>query len=76
MIGKCLLTQKFITSAIDCNFENGQCGWKTNETSYKWGNWHGETPSFFTGPDIDHTLGTSKYSQQAVELLYKMKIPV
>lgn len=51
----------FSNSAIDCNFETGQCGWNTQETAYQWKNWYAKTPSRNTGPDFDHTHGTSKY---------------
>ncbi|XP_052068045.1 MAM and LDL-receptor class A domain-containing protein 1-like [Mytilus californianus] len=54
-----LITNTVCKKDIDCNFETGQCGWKTEETAYKWTNWHDRTPSDYTGPDVDHTLGTS-----------------
>ncbi|OPL32981.1 hypothetical protein AM593_06397, partial [Mytilus galloprovincialis] len=53
-----IITNTACKEAIDCNFETGQCGWKTEETTHKWTHWHDKTPTDDTGPDIDHTLGT------------------
>ncbi|CAG2236368.1 unnamed protein product [Mytilus edulis] len=54
-----IITNTACKEAIDCNFETGQCGWTTEETTHKWTLWHDKTPTDDTGPDIDHTLGTS-----------------
>lgn len=47
----------------DCNFENDDlCLWESDITTAKlqWVVNNGETPTFGTGPTIDHTFGTSK----------------
>ncbi|EDV21956.1 uncharacterized protein TRIADDRAFT_59472 [Trichoplax adhaerens] len=45
----------------NCNFENGLCTWTNVRTgdTFDWTVNRGSTPSFFTGPFTDHTLGTS-----------------
>ncbi|RMZ97804.1 MAM and LDL-receptor class A domain-containing 2-like [Brachionus plicatilis] len=47
----------------DCNFENDDlCLWESDTTvaNLQWVVNTGETPTFGTGPTIDHTFGTSK----------------
>lgn len=44
-----------------CTFENGRCGWSQDTTDdFDWVPRRGPTPSGFTGPTADHTVGTSK----------------
>lgn len=43
----------------DCNFEKGMCLWKSEAfADMKWIRNRGQTPSWQTGPDGDHTTGT------------------
>ncbi|XP_078082842.1 apical endosomal glycoprotein-like isoform X2 [Mustelus asterias] len=47
-----------------CDFERGLCGWKNvlnpklDSKDWDWNN--GQAPSYFKGPEVDHTLGTSQ----------------
>ncbi|GCB81951.1 hypothetical protein scyTo_0022848, partial [Scyliorhinus torazame] len=47
-----------------CDFELDPCGWKNvlnpklDSKDWDWNN--GQTPSYFKGPEVDHTLGTSQ----------------
>jgi len=45
-----------------CDFENpNTCGWTNNSTgNYKWMRSRNGSLSNFTGPEIDHTLGTNE----------------
>ncbi|XP_062522144.1 MAM and LDL-receptor class A domain-containing protein 2-like isoform X2 [Corticium candelabrum] len=44
----------------DCDFESGYCTWKNDfPTELVWILQSGSTPSSFTGPQVDHTIGTS-----------------
>jgi len=42
----------------------------TNTNEYKWMRNLGETPSFYTGPKIDHTTGTDKGNPLFCHLLW------
>ncbi|EDO47788.1 predicted protein [Nematostella vectensis] len=45
----------------NCTFETGQCGWvhdKSDNDNYDWIRRQGRSPSWGTGPSVDHTLGT------------------
>ena len=44
----------------DCDFEDGDtCSWTNSQTDdFDWIVGRGGTPSFLTGPRIDHTTGT------------------
>ncbi|XP_076075807.1 MAM and LDL-receptor class A domain-containing protein 1-like [Mytilus galloprovincialis] len=45
---------------IDCNFETDICKWsKDSNNIYEWIVFSGSTPSKDTGPESDHTLGSS-----------------
>ncbi|XP_041824757.1 MAM and LDL-receptor class A domain-containing protein 1 [Melanotaenia boesemani] len=46
---------------LQCNFEDGLCGWKQEQSGgdvFDWTRIHGPTPTLNTGPWKDHTLGT------------------
>lgn len=44
-----------------CNFENGLCGWQDMSSGkYIWERQNKTTPSIVSGPNADHTYGTSK----------------
>eukprot|EP00116_Pleurobrachia_bachei_P000447 sb/3460709/ len=44
----------------NCNFEEGMCGWHNSATGddFDWTRFQGETASFGTGPQVDHTTLT------------------
>lgn len=43
---------------IDCDFENGLCGWTNDrQDDYDWRRHRGRTPTAGTGPSVDHTKG-------------------
>lgn len=43
---------------IDCDFENGLCGWTNDrQDDYDWRRHRGRTPTAGTGPSADHTKG-------------------
>ncbi|XP_047128245.1 MAM and LDL-receptor class A domain-containing protein 1 isoform X1 [Hydra vulgaris] len=47
----------------ECSFEAGMCTWsntKSNLDTFDWIIGSGGTPSFFTGPDVDHTTGSKE----------------
>ncbi|KAJ0022846.1 hypothetical protein NQD34_014980 [Periophthalmus magnuspinnatus] len=46
---------------LQCNFEHGLCSWKQEQSGdvFDWSLIQGPTPTFYTGPLKDHTLGTS-----------------
>ncbi|CAC5411623.1 unnamed protein product [Mytilus coruscus] len=47
--------------ALDCNFETEKCNWASDlTTSYMWANASGKTKTPNTGPNNDHTTGSSK----------------
>ena len=43
----------------NCDFENNNCNWKdiTIGTQFNWTRHQGYSPSWYTGPDSDHTTG-------------------
>ncbi|XP_061187050.1 uncharacterized protein LOC133195205 [Saccostrea echinata] len=44
--------------SVTCTFVNlFSCGYMSNEGRFTWLRWSGSTPSFFTGPTFDHTIG-------------------
>jgi len=44
----------------DCDFENNTCGWtQMSRDEFNWLPNKGETHTLYTGPSIDHTLGTA-----------------
>ena len=45
----------------DCDFETGTCSWVNVQSGddFDWLRGSKGTPSFFTGPDTDHTTGTA-----------------
>ncbi|RDD40324.1 MAM and LDL-receptor class A domain-containing protein 2 [Trichoplax sp. H2] len=45
----------------NCNFENGLCTWMNARKgdNFDWVRHQGSVPSSFTGPSVDHTLGTA-----------------
>lgn len=47
---------------MDCDFEKDLCLWKQAKTldDFDWLRGSGGTSSSFTGPSIDHTIGTDK----------------
>ncbi len=49
---------------LTCDFEaeNGKCGWvQALDDDFNWRRDIGGTPSYNTGPAVDHTTGTSEY---------------
>lgn len=43
-----------------CNFENDLCQWQQQtDDEFNWTRRKGQTPSIYTGPSRDHTLGTT-----------------
>ena len=44
-----------------CNFEHGGCGYKEFivDDDFNWQLQQGPTPSYYTGPDADHTYGNA-----------------
>ncbi|XP_066300036.1 MAM and LDL-receptor class A domain-containing protein 1-like [Branchiostoma lanceolatum] len=50
------------STAGNCNFENGLCTWTNNgpDDDFDWLIGRGGTNSQFTGPSVDHTLGTDQ----------------
>lgn len=39
-----------------CNFEDDWCGWQNSDIKIlEWARHNGSTPTYFTGPDTDHT---------------------
>lgn len=62
----CPSTQPVITPSLgpahpsDCNFETGLCLWKSASfADMKWVRNRGKTPSWKTGPSVDHTTGSN-----------------
>ena len=58
---KCVIDSNlsFLTAA-NCTFEKNQCGWvNTVKDNFDWQRKQGRTPSFGTGPSVDHTTGTN-----------------
>ena len=53
---------KFLSLTGTCTFDNNDlCSWKNvNGTDFNWLLKSGPTPTVSTGPNNDHTLGTSK----------------
>ena len=45
----------------DCNFEAGSCTWTNVQSTddFDWLRGSGSTPSFNTGPSVDHTTNTT-----------------
>nr|XP_023674870.1 zonadhesin-like [Paramormyrops kingsleyae] len=55
-------TPSQLDCALNCNFEEGTCGWKQLITdSFDWSIWKGSTDSNHTGPSHDHTTGRGYY---------------
>lgn len=52
-------------SPVACDFENGYCSYEdmTGYDDFDWKRWQGSTPSWNTGPSVDHTTGTSSGTQ-------------
>ena len=51
----------FLLTANTCTFESNQCGWiNTDKDNFDWSRKRGRTPSFGTGPSVDHTTGTNQ----------------
>eukprot|EP00057_Strongylocentrotus_purpuratus_P007164 XP_011661638.1 PREDICTED: MAM and LDL-receptor class A domain-containing protein 1-like [Strongylocentrotus purpuratus] len=51
-----------------CDFENGMCMWSNIDAdSFDWLRYQSSTPSTGTGPNVDHTLGTSSGHYMFVE---------
>ena len=50
----------FLIFQGDCDFENGMCTYSNTqaEDQFDWLRNAGNTPSWQTGPKVDHTLGT------------------
>ena len=44
----------------DCDFESGGCSWNDRlvGTQFNWTRHQGRSPSWYTGPESDHTTGT------------------
>ncbi|XP_078356814.1 thyroid hormone-induced protein B-like [Oculina patagonica] len=54
-----LLPDNFCSQQVSCNFESGICGWEQEDTDdFDWTRTSGLTPTWWTGPDEDHTTGT------------------
>ncbi|CAF1067818.1 unnamed protein product, partial [Brachionus calyciflorus] len=53
----------------DCDFEEDTCAWKNAEkdADFEWIRNRGSTPSSFSGPSVDHTLGTSRGTYLFIE---------
>eukprot|EP00057_Strongylocentrotus_purpuratus_P029544 XP_011684018.1 PREDICTED: deleted in malignant brain tumors 1 protein-like [Strongylocentrotus purpuratus] len=48
------------SASLECDFEVDECGWEQDTSDdFDWTRHNGSTPSFSTGPDVDHTLGTA-----------------
>ncbi|VDI23995.1 Hypothetical predicted protein, partial [Mytilus galloprovincialis] len=47
-------------SRLACNFEDDSCELKSEpKAAYSWTIFSGKTPTFYSGPDVDHTSGTT-----------------
>ena len=46
---------------VACDFEKDYCAYEdmTGYDEFDWTRWQGETPSWNTGPSVDHTTGTA-----------------
>jgi hypothetical protein len=52
--------EKYCLGFTQCDFENGLCDWQhDNSVTLQWEWFKGMTPTQFTGPSRDHTLGTA-----------------
>ena len=51
---------KIVGSVGNCDFEQGLCNFrdKLDEVDFYWSRHTGGSPSFGTGPETDHTVGT------------------
>lgn len=59
----------------DCNFESGMCTWvNTKGDVFDWTRNSGTTPSFQTGPSVDHTLGTKFGKKQKIYIFLRRSI--
>ena len=49
----------FVYISGDCDFETGSCTWVNTQTGddFDWLRGSAGTPSFYTGPTVDHTTG-------------------
>lgn len=45
--------------AARCDFESDLCSWRHLSIGFQWRRHSGPTPTPFTGPNADHTLGTA-----------------
>lgn len=67
------------THPADCNFESGFCLWRSATfADLNWLRNRGQTPSWQTGPDGDHTTGTGKYNSRRGHVrwsLFWVKLP-
>jgi len=43
-----------------CDFEHDLCGMTNSSGDFYWRRFSGATPTNFTGPSTDHTLGTKE----------------
>ena len=58
----------------DCDFETGFCSWSNvNNDDFDWLLHKGETPSWDTGPTVDHTLNTANGTYVYIETSYPQK---
>ncbi|XP_077865040.1 MAM and LDL-receptor class A domain-containing protein 2-like [Saccoglossus kowalevskii] len=57
-----LQTDPCSSNQYDCTFETDLCIWRQDveDDDFNWTRRNGDTPTYHTGPKIDHTLGTNK----------------
>ena len=56
-----LLRKGLVSFSGNCDFESGMCAYVNTqaEDQFDWLRNAGNTPSWLTGPKVDHTLGTA-----------------
>lgn len=60
-----------VIAATKCTFESNQCGWvNTDKDNFDWKRKQGRTPSYGTGPSVDHTTGTNQGYYMYIETSY------